>query len=59
MRSSIGRFLNWESNITRRWALRCGHPVPPLMTPMGLMRPSRLIYQITQEGKLRPLRDTG
>lgn len=38
---SIGTFLNWVSHITMHWALRCGHPAPPLMTPMGLMREGR------------------
>ena len=35
---SIGRFLNRVPNITIPSALRSDHPVPPLITPMGLMR---------------------
>ena len=34
----IGRFLNWVSHITMPWTLRCDHPAPPLMSPMGLTR---------------------
>ncbi|MEZ6034562.1 MAG: hypothetical protein R3C17_15810 [Planctomycetaceae bacterium] len=49
MRRSIGRFLNWVSNITRSWALRCGHPALPLMTPMGLMREGRMGMRLMAE----------
>lgn len=46
---SIARFLNWVSNITRRLALRCGHPAPPLMPPMGLMREGRMGMRLMAE----------
>jgi hypothetical protein len=36
-RKSAGRRSGWP-HITMPWALRSDHPVPPLITPMGLMR---------------------
>jgi hypothetical protein len=31
------------------WALRCGHPAPPLMTQAGLMREGRRVMSLMAE----------